>query len=67
MQKKVTITVDALGNPKIEAHGFNGQGCEKATASFEQLLSGGGEMTREFKPEWATGDETNKEEVTQSW
>lgn len=29
--KKLTITIDAIGKPKVEADGFNGVGCMTAS------------------------------------
>lgn len=52
MQKTITVTIDPLGRPKIEAHGFQGQGCEAATQAIEKALAGTGGVTREFKQEW---------------
>lgn len=67
MDKKVTITIDALGNPKVEAHNFQGQSCAAATGGLEKMLSGGGGVTTEFKPEWTQEDSTAQQQVTQSW
>lgn len=66
--KTVEITIDPLGNPKIEAIGFNGQGCTDATEAIEKALAGGnGKVTREYKPEWAAGGDSNTQKVKQSW
>ena len=64
MQKTVTVTIDPLGNPTVEANNFNGQGCTQATESLEKALSGGkaGSLKREYKPEWAkNGSQTIKQ------
>lgn len=52
--KKINVTIDQLGNPKIEAEGFAGIGCEAATAPLERVLAptGDGQMTRVMKDEW---------------
>jgi len=58
--KRITVKIDPLGNPTIEAHGFNGQGCEQATHNIEHVFRGGGENTREIKDSWhAAEDESN--------
>lgn len=67
MSKKVEIIIDPLGNPSIEAIGFGGQGCTDATAAIEKALAGSGQITREYKPEWAAGGTNNQQSVKQSW
>lgn len=62
-QRKIQITIDPLGNPKVEAQNFNGVGCEAATAGIEAALAGGGGgVTRELKPEWHN-TETEQEQM----
>jgi len=61
MQKQIKMTISPVGQPKIEAIGFNGQGCESATKGLEQALGGGLVADREFKPEYANLDETQTE------
>lgn len=39
MTKKVLMHVDANGKAKIEAQGYEGEGCLDATAVFEGLFS----------------------------
>ena len=64
--KTITIVIDQLGRPKIEAHGFAGVGCEAATAPIEKALAGGdGAISREFKPERYAEEQT--ERATQEW
>lgn len=61
--KKITIKIDPLGNPTVEAHGFNGVGCEDATRTLEEALAGGdGNMTRVIKDEWSNADTEVAEE-----
>lgn len=64
--RKVTVTIDAMGNPKFEAHGFNGQGCEDATRGLEQALSGGsGGVEKTYKDEWYNeADEAEQQHMT---
>ena len=66
LDKKIKITISPLGLPTVEAIGFNGVGCAAATAGIEKVLSGGGENTREYKPEWVSGAEET-ETVKQGW
>lgn len=66
-QKKVTVTIDPLGNPVVEAHGFKGQGCEAATKAIEDALAGEGGAERTYKPEWSQPGGTNQQEIKQGW
>jgi Protein of unknown function (DUF2997) len=48
--KSIEIIISPKGDIKIEAMGFTGPDCEKATAFLEQAL---GKLTaRQKKPEW---------------
>lgn len=51
-ERKIKITISPMGDPKIEAIGFNGEGCEQATSGIERALSGGKGVERVLKPEW---------------
>lgn len=48
--KEVIVTVEADGTVKIEAVGFQGQACEKATRAIEQAL--GKVKAKTYKPEF---------------
>lgn len=62
--RKIKVTIPQIGAPKIEAIGFNGDGCTEATYSIEKALSGSGGVSREFKPEWAeNGDQTEQQHL----
>jgi len=62
-ERKIIVTVDALGKPTIEAVGFNGVGCSDATKAIEMALAGGdGEVSRVLKPEWHNSTDTEQEE-----
>lgn len=65
--KKIHVTIDALGNPKIEAEGFTGGSCAEATKVIEQALASGGETTRELKPEWYQQNTSTQEQHIRSW
>lgn len=65
--KKLIITIPQFGAPKIEAEGFNGEGCVEASKPFERILSGGATENREFKPEWQNSDSTAEEEERLQW
>ena len=70
--RRIIVTIDGMGNPKIEADGFAGMGCVQlnarincinATAPIEKALPGGaGGVEREMKPEWHQSEETNQSE-----
>lgn len=62
-QKTIKVTIDQLGNPKVEAIGFNGIGCAAATEAIEKALApGSGGVTREMKPEWHQSEEEGEHE-----
>lgn len=48
--KQIVVTVDAEGQVSIEAVGFRGQSCEKATAALEQAM--GIVKSKDKKPDW---------------
>lgn len=66
-ERKISVKIDPLGRPTIEAHGFAGQGCEEATKSIEEALAGGdAQVSKVIKDEWhETADAA--QEQTQSW
>lgn len=66
--KKIIVTIDPMGSPKIEAQGFMGASCEAATASLEKALAAGrGETTvTEHKPEFYASEEEQAQNQ-QSW
>lgn len=49
-KQEVIVIVDAEGNVTIEAVGFSGPSCLKATEALEQAL--GTVTSRKKKPEW---------------
>lgn len=50
MSKKIIFKVSALGNPTIDAEGYEGDECHKATEGFEKVFSGA-EVNVVEKPE----------------
>jgi hypothetical protein len=50
--KSLEITFKPDGTYEIEANGFKGRGCEKATEFLEQALSAGKIKSRRKKPEY---------------
>jgi hypothetical protein len=52
--KQILIEVSATGEVKIEAAGFKGQACEKATEAIEKALGVAGKRTR--KPDYCQGN-----------
>lgn len=63
MQKKVEVTITPLGEVKVEAFGFQGQGCEAATKAIEQNLAGEGGVERTHKPEWNSSSAQQNQSV----
>ncbi len=65
--RSIKVTIDPMGNPTVEAVGFNGVGCTDATKAIEQALSGGdGGVSRVLKSEFHAVEET-EEHNTVTW
>jgi len=62
MTKSIEIEFSDDGGVKIEAVGFQGQGCEKATKAFEEAL--GVVKTRKRKPEFTAQVTEKKKQRT---
>jgi hypothetical protein len=55
VSKRITVRVSPSGDITVEAHGFQGKGCEAATKAIEDALGKPGMRTR--KPEfWRQGN-----------
>jgi hypothetical protein len=54
--KAITIDIDTEGQVTIEATGFKGSACEKATAEIEKAL--GTVASRKKKPEYTAQSNT---------
>jgi hypothetical protein len=66
--KRITVTIDPLGNAKVAASGFTGKECDVATKGIEAALAGpGGAVTKEYKPEANMGGSTTQTQQTQRW
>jgi hypothetical protein len=50
MNGKITVTIDLLGRPKIEGHGFVGKECDVKMKPIEDAFKG--ESKRRNKPEY---------------
>jgi hypothetical protein len=51
-KRTITVTIDPCGRPTIDAKGFTGQGCKKATKPIEDALgASSGSSTVTNKPE----------------
>jgi hypothetical protein len=48
---KIVVTIDKFGQPNIDAQGYTGTACKKATAEIEKALSAGARTTETRKPE----------------
>ena len=53
MERKIIVTIPQFGAPKVEAIGFDGQGCTDATSAIEKALNSAGVENRDYKSEWA--------------
>jgi len=60
--KEIEVTVNPDGSVSVEALGYSGPECEKATAFIEEAL--GEVQTRKRKPEYYLG-QRNREKVSQ--
>jgi hypothetical protein len=65
MSQKIAITIDPMGNPKVEAIGFVGTSCDAAAKPYEDALSGGKGGERTDKPEYSMPE--TQTEVQQTW
>ncbi len=54
--KEIIITTDKDGNTTIEALGFSGNQCLKATKPYEDALGGGAKVERKLKPEFHSSE-----------
>ena len=50
MSRRIHVRVSPNGDITVEAHGFQGKGCEAATKAIEDALGKPRERTR--KPDW---------------
>ena len=55
MAKQVIIDISAAGSVKVDALGFNGQGCDKATEMIEVAIGGEAAKKKTRKPEYYQG------------
>lgn len=49
--KEIIIDITPAGTVKVEANGFNGVGCDKATEMIEIAIGGAGVRKKTAKPE----------------
>lgn len=65
MTKQISIKIDPMGNPVVEALGFSGSSCEAATKPIEDALGGGAvKKDMSMKPEYT---ESAGIETQQTW
>jgi hypothetical protein len=61
MSKSIVIDITPAGSVKIEANGFNGVGCAKATEMIEVAIGGVGAKKSKKKPEYfVPGGQSNQ-------
>jgi hypothetical protein len=56
--KQVIVDISPAGSVKVEAQGFNGVGCDKATEQIEIVLGGAGAKSKKRKPEFFAAPST---------
>ncbi len=66
MAEEITVDISPAGNVKIEATGFTGNGCAKATEQIELVL-GGASRKRKEKPEFHMPSSTNQNITKQTF
>lgn len=54
MAKQIVIDISPAGSVKVDAQGFNGVGCAKATEMIEVAIGGAGAKKSKKKPEYYT-------------
>jgi hypothetical protein len=61
MAKQIVIDISPAGSVKVDAQGFNGVGCAKATEMIEVAIGGAGQKKKTKKPEYyaPTGQNAN--------
>lgn len=57
--KTITVNIDVTGEVKIEATGFKGSACTKATEEIERALGTVGKRNK--KPEYWLGQQQNQQ------
>lgn len=56
MKETIVVDISAAGTVKIDAQGFKGNGCTKATESIQLVLGGANKVTK--KPEFFAPNST---------
>jgi len=52
--KQIVIDISPAGSVKVDAQGFKGVGCDKATEMIEVAIGGAGAKKSKKKPEYYT-------------
>lgn len=65
--KHIKVTIPQFGAPSVEAVGFDGVGCQEATAAIEAALNSSGDAQVEHKPEWNNSASEETEEQNLTW
>ena len=52
MAKQVIVDITPAGSVKVDAQGFKGVGCDKATEMIEIAIGGAGVKTKTKKPDY---------------
>ena len=66
MAQTIVIDISPAGSVKIDAQGFQGSGCAKATEQLEIVL-GGGTAKKKTKPEFNMPAATNSQHTRQGF
>lgn len=56
--QQVVVEITPAGSIKVDAKGFKGQGCQKATEQIEIALGGAGVKSKKKKPEFFAAPST---------
>lgn len=52
MSKQIVVEIDQYGTVHMDAQGFTGNACERATETIEIALGGGEQASKKKKPEY---------------
>ena len=64
MSEQIVIDVSTTGRVQIEANGFTGDACAKATEQLEIVIGGHGAKKRDYKPEFSMPASTHHQNKT---
>lgn len=64
---EIIVTVTPAGSVSIDAKGFSGSGCAKATEQLEIVLGGQGAKSKKKKPEFFAPAKSGAKNTIKGW